>query len=93
MAWIGANQEAETIFKAKGIRLLDQFCMKSDQELFNAKLTQPQAEQLKQMARDITEEKIRMTNPQTSHPYSHPSIYNPKRIQQPKSCGANTSRT
>ena len=66
MAWIGANQEAETIFKAKGMRLLDQFCMMSDQELLDAKLTPPQAEQLKQMSRDISKEKIRMTTPKPS---------------------------
>ena len=91
MAWIGANQETETIFKARGIRFLDQFCMMSDQELFVAKLTPPQAEQLKQMSRDISKEKIRMTTPQTAHSFNNLSIYNQKITQQPKPCGVNTS--
>ena len=55
MAHIGASQEAEAILKARGIKFLNRVGTMSNQELLEAKLTQPQAHQITQMAHDIIE--------------------------------------
>ena len=46
MAHIGASQEAEAILKARGIKFLNQVGTMSNQELLEAKRTQPQAHQI-----------------------------------------------
>ena len=55
MAHIGASQETEAIFQARGIKFLNQVGAMSNQELLDAKLTQPQATRIMQMSHDIIE--------------------------------------
>ena len=88
MAHIGASQETETIFQARGIKFLNQVGAMSNQELLDAKLTQPQAARIMQMSHDIIE---LICAPMASHQIistsSHLSKYNQKRNHHSKTRG------
>ena len=70
IAHVGASQEAEVIFKARGIRFLNQIYTINKKELIDAKLTEPQADQLIDMVWDIIESQMKNATPQTMQIFS-----------------------
>ena len=83
LSWVGAEKGTEDIFEARGIRIPNQICMMSDNDMSEANLSPPQAETLRQISLDLLKERIRMTTAHTDNFFNHLNTDNHQNNQLP----------